>query len=62
MQEPENELLFLAELIKEKLHNAYTLNNEEIAKVNIIAETDVAKNTFLNVVNHIYQNWVCTLR
>ncbi len=24
----ENELLFLAELIKEKLHNAYTLNNE----------------------------------
>ena len=35
---------------------------KQIAKVNIIAETDVAKNTFLNVVNHIYQNWVCTLR
>ncbi len=41
---------------------SYFLNNEEIAKVNIIAETDVAKNTFLNVVNHIYQNWVCSLR
>ncbi len=40
----------------------YTLNNEEIAKVNIIAETDVAKNTFINVVNNIYQNWVRSLR
>ena len=33
---------------------SYFLNNEEIAKVNIIAETNVAKNTFINVVNHIY--------
>ncbi len=41
---------------------SYFLDNEEIAKVNVIAETDVAKNTFLNVVNHIYQNWVCSLR
>lgn len=41
---------------------SYFLNNEEIAKVNIIAETNVAKNTFINVVNHIYQNWVCSLR
>ncbi len=41
---------------------SYFLNNEEIAKVNIIAETNVAKNTFINVVNHIYQNWVCILR
>ena len=41
---------------------SYFLNNEEIAKVNIVAETDVAKNTFINVVNHIYQNWVCSLR
>jgi D-alanyl-D-alanine carboxypeptidase (penicillin-binding protein 5/6) len=41
---------------------SYFLNNEEIAKVNIIAETNVAKNTFINVVNYIYQNWVCSLR
>ena len=40
----------------------YFLNNEEIAKVNIIAEIDVAKNTFINVVNNIYQNWICSLR
>ena len=35
MQEPKNELLFLAELIKEKLHNAYTLNNEDKMKKEI---------------------------
>lgn len=40
----------------------YLLNNEEIAKVFIIAEKEISKSTFLNVVSHTYQNWMKSLR
>lgn len=41
---------------------SYTLNDELIEKVNIIAERDVRKLSLLNISNNLYKKWFCLLR
>lgn len=41
---------------------SYTLNDELIEKVNIIAENDVRKLNLLNISNNLYKKWICLLR
>ena len=40
----------------------YSLNGNEIGKVNIIAEKSVGKNTALNMIEHVFFNWLSLLR
>lgn len=40
----------------------YTLNGEEVGKVNIIAENSVAKNSAFNMIESIYAKWFSLLR
>lgn len=40
----------------------YTLNGEEIGKINIIAEKSVAKNSAFNMIESIYAKWFSLLR
>lgn len=40
----------------------YSLNGNEIGKVNIIAEKSVGKNTAFNMIEHVFFNWLSLLR
>ncbi len=40
----------------------YTLNGNEIGKVNVVAEKSVAKNTAFNVIEHVVFNWLSLFR
>ena len=40
----------------------YSLNGEEVAKVNIVAQNNVAKNTAFNMIESIYLKWFSLLR
>lgn len=40
----------------------YSLNEKEIGKSNIIANTSISKKTFSNLLSHLYKNWFCLLR
>ena len=40
----------------------YSLNGNEIGKVNIVAEKSVEKNTAFNMIEHVFFNWLSLLR
>lgn len=40
----------------------YSLNGNEIGKVNIVAEKSVGKNTAFNMIEHVFFNWLSLLR
>lgn len=40
----------------------YSLNGNEIGKVNIVAEKSVGKNTSFNMIEHVFFNWFSLLR
>ena len=40
----------------------YSLNGNEIGKVNIVAEKSVGKNTAFNMIAHVFFNWLSLLR
>ena len=40
----------------------YTLNNEQLLEVNLLAESDIEKNTVWNLTNSLYQRWFKLLR
>lgn len=40
----------------------YSLNGNEIRKVNIVAEKSVGKNTAFNMIEHVFFNWLSLLR
>ena len=41
---------------------SYTLNGQELDKVNLISENDVAKSTIWNITTNLYQKWFNMLR
>ena len=40
----------------------YTLNNEQLLEVNLLAESDIEKNTVWNLTTSLYQRWFNMLR
>ena len=40
----------------------YRLNNEEIGKVNIVAQKEVPKNPTFHMIEYVYQKWFCLFR
>ena len=41
---------------------AYSLNGNEIGRVNIVADKSVSKNSAFNVIEHVIFNWFSLLR
>ncbi|MCI9177238.1 MAG: D-alanyl-D-alanine carboxypeptidase [Clostridia bacterium] len=40
----------------------YRLNNEEIGKINVIAQNEVSKNTVFNMIEYVYSKWFSLFR
>lgn len=40
----------------------YSLNEEIVASINLVAESDVKKSTFLNITSNVYSKWFCMMR
>ena len=40
----------------------YSLDGKEIARVNIVSDSNIDKNSFGNLIGYVYKNWFCLLR